>query len=96
MIIIHYSHAQKEEMGDFLHEVDFRQLKIENDQCMAKIEEQKAEMLELKMTADAAQKELSIFKVSLSYWNLEMYMGMEDSGFPSFPWDSQGNGNQII
>ena len=26
---------------------------------------------------------------------LETCMGMGNAGFPSFPWDSHGNGNQI-
>jgi hypothetical protein len=43
--------------------VDFDQLKIENKQCLAKMEEQKHELLESKTVADAAQRELNIYKV---------------------------------
>lgn len=47
--------------------VDFDQLKIENKQCLAKMEEQKHELLESKTVADAAQRELNIYKVSLMF-----------------------------
>lgn len=42
--------AQKEEMSDMLHAVDFDQLKIENQQYLERVEEKNAELLQLKVT----------------------------------------------
>ena len=42
---------QKEEMGEVLHEVDFNQLKIENQQYLEKIDEKNQELLRLKLMA---------------------------------------------
>jgi len=57
---------QKEEMGEVLHAIDFDQLKIENAQYLAKIEERNAELLKLKVTAGKALQSLNISKVSES------------------------------
>ena len=42
---------QKEEMGEVLHEVDFNQLKIENQQYLEKIDDKNKELLDLKSKA---------------------------------------------
>ena len=42
---------QKEEMGEVLHEVDFNQLKIENQQYLEKIDDKNNELLDLKLKA---------------------------------------------
>jgi len=42
---------QKEEMGEVLHEVDFNQLKIENQQYLEKIDDKNCELLDLKQKA---------------------------------------------
>jgi hypothetical protein len=55
---------QKEEMGEVLHAIDFDQLKIENHQYLAKIEERNNEMLKLKMTAGKTVQILNQYKVS--------------------------------
>lgn len=42
--------AHKEEMGEVLHQVDFDQLKIENQQHMAMIDAKNKELLQLKLS----------------------------------------------
>ena len=42
--------AQKEEMSDMLHAVDFDQLKIENQQYLERVEEKNTELLQVKVT----------------------------------------------
>ena len=42
--------AQKEEMSDALHVVDFEQLKIENQQFLERVEAKNAELLQVKAT----------------------------------------------
>ncbi|KAL7749252.1 hypothetical protein RI367_005404 [Sorochytrium milnesiophthora] len=56
---------QKEEMGEVLHAIDFDQLKIENHQYLAKIEERNAELLKLKMTSGNIAQTLNIYKKKL-------------------------------
>ncbi|XP_065828512.1 cilia- and flagella-associated protein 263-like [Oscarella lobularis] len=56
---------QKEEMGEVLHEVDFRQLQIENKQYQSKIEERNQELLRLKLKAGNAQQVLNSYKKKL-------------------------------
>ena len=41
--------AQKEEVGDVLHYIDFHQLQIENKQYVASIEERNDELLQVKL-----------------------------------------------
>ncbi|KAI9189493.1 hypothetical protein H9P43_000926 [Blastocladiella emersonii ATCC 22665] len=53
---------QKEEMGEVLHAIDFDQLKIENHQYLAKIEERNAELLKLKMVAGNIVQVMNVFK----------------------------------
>lgn len=57
---------EKEELGEVLHEVDFKQLKIENKQYIEKIDEKNAEMIKLKkmvgmVTQTLNQKKVSVF-----------------------------------
>ena len=54
---------QKEEMGEVLHEVDFNQLKIENQQYLEKIDERNQDLLRLKMMHTSTQQVLNTFKV---------------------------------
>eukprot|EP00118_Oscarella_pearsei_P005625 m.25896 g.25896 ORF g.25896 m.25896 type:complete len:321 (+) comp29006_c0_seq1:527-1489(+) len=56
---------QKEEMGEVLHEVDFRQLQIENKQYQSKIEERNQELLRLKLKAGNTQQVLNAYKVGI-------------------------------
>ena len=57
---------QKEEMGEVLHEVDFSQLKIENQQYVEKIDERNQELLRLKMMAGRTLQVLNAYKKKLS------------------------------
>lgn len=57
---------QKEELGEVLHEVDFKQLKIENKQYMAKIDEKNAEMIKLKKMVGLVTQTLNYRKKQLS------------------------------
>ncbi|CAD5117718.1 DgyrCDS6465 [Dimorphilus gyrociliatus] len=56
---------QKEEMGEVLHEVDFNQLKIENQQYIEKIDERNQDLLKLKMTAGNTLQVLNAYKHKL-------------------------------
>lgn len=58
---------EKEEMGEVLHEVDFRQLKIENKQYMAKIDEKNTEMIKLKKMVGVVTQALNFKKVKYFY-----------------------------
>ena len=61
---------QKEEMGEVLHAIDFDQLKIENQQYLAKIEERNNELLKLKMSASKTSQILNYYKVLIWFtWN---------------------------
>lgn len=50
-------------MGEVLHEVDFNQLKIENQQYLEKIDERNQDLLRLKMMHTSTQQVLNTFKV---------------------------------
>lgn len=52
-------------MGEVLHEVDFKQLKIENKQYMAKIDEKNNEMIKLKKMVGMVTQTLNYRKVKL-------------------------------
>jgi len=56
---------KKEEMGEVLHEVDFSQLKIENKQYLAKIDEKNAEMIKLKKMVGIVTQNLNYRKVKI-------------------------------
>ena len=54
----------------------------------------------IKVTCIASYKQsfshIMLIKVTrIAPFKLEMCMGMGNAGFPSLPWDSHGNGNQI-
>ena len=55
---------QKEEMGEVLHEVDFNQLKIENQQYLEKIDEKNQDLLRLKLMTTNVQQILNTYKVT--------------------------------
>ena len=55
--------VQKEEMGEVLHEVDFNQLKIENQQYLEKIDERNQDLLRLKLMAGNTLQVLNSYKV---------------------------------
>ena len=64
------SPSQKEEMGEVLHEVDFNQLKIENQQYLEKIDERNQDLLRLKLMAGNTLQVLNTYKVSvMCYYN---------------------------
>ena len=50
-------------MGEVLHEVDFNQLKIENQQYLEKIDERNQDLLRLKLMAGSTLQVLNKFKV---------------------------------
>ncbi len=54
---------EKEELGEVLHEVDFKQLKIENKQYIEKIDEKNAEMIKLKKMVGIVTQTLNFRKV---------------------------------
>jgi hypothetical protein len=56
---------EKEELGEVLHEVDFKQLKIENKQYIEKIDEKNAEMIKLKKMVGIVTQTLNFRKVSV-------------------------------
>ena len=58
---------QKEEMGEVLHEVDFNQLKIENQQYIEKIDERNQDLLRLKLMAGNTLQVLNTYKVRLHF-----------------------------
>lgn len=51
-------------MGEALHEVDFQQLKIENEQYLEKIDEKNTELMDLKLKASKSLQVLNSYKVS--------------------------------
>ena len=59
-------YLQKEEMGEVLHEVDFNQLKIENQQYLEKIDEKNQDLLRLKLMSTNVQQILNTYKVKKS------------------------------
>jgi len=62
---------QKEEMGEVLHEVDFNQLKIENQQYIEKIDERNHDLLRLKLMAGNTLQVLNTYKKKLSTLTVE-------------------------
>ncbi len=58
--------AQKEEVGDVLHYIDFHQLQIENKQYLAKIEERNDELLNVKVTTGKSIQALNDLKRTLN------------------------------
>lgn len=65
-------YLQKEEMGEVLHEVDFNQLKIENQQYLEKIDEKNQDLLRLKLMSTNVQQILNTYKVRKS--SLVLYL----------------------
>lgn len=55
-------------MGEVLHEVDFNQLKIENQQYLEKIDEKNQDLLRLKLMDGNVQQILNSYKVSRDQW----------------------------
>lgn len=62
---LHMQLKQKEEMGEVLHEVDFNQLKIENQQYIEKIDERNQDLLRLKLMAGNTLQVLNSYKKRL-------------------------------
>ena len=58
------SSLQKEESGEVRHEVDFKQLKIENKRHSEHYEEKNQELLKLKLTAGNTLQVLNSYKAS--------------------------------
>lgn len=58
---------EREELGEVLHEVDFKQLKIENKQYMTKIDEKNNEMIKLKKMVGLVTQTLNYRKKQLSH-----------------------------
>ena len=56
---------QKEEGGDSLKPIDFSQLQIDNNKLLDTIEARNSQVLSLKATAGAAQRELNNLKQEL-------------------------------
>jgi len=61
-------------MGEVLHEVDFSQLKIENKQYLAKIDEKNAEMIKLKKMVGIVTQNLNYRKVNTKPIKLQIYI----------------------
>lgn len=57
---------EKEELGEVLHEVDFKQLKIENKQYIEKIDEKNSEMIKLKKMVGMVTQTLNYRKNQLN------------------------------
>ncbi|KAK2141456.1 hypothetical protein LSH36_1095g00096 [Paralvinella palmiformis] len=68
---LHMQLKQKEEMGEVLHEVDFNQLKIENQQYIEKIDERNQDLLRLKLMAGNTLQVLNSYKKKLHYFTLQ-------------------------
>ncbi|XP_041375443.1 coiled-coil domain-containing protein 113-like [Gigantopelta aegis] len=68
---LHLQLKQKEEMGEVLHEVDFNQLKIENQQYLEKIDERNQDLLRLKLMAGNTLQVLNIYKKKLHTLTME-------------------------
>ncbi|KAH3692534.1 coiled-coil domain-containing protein 113-like isoform X2 [Dreissena polymorpha] len=68
---LHLQLKQKEEMGEVLHEVDFNQLRIENQQYLEKIDERNKDLLNLKQMAGSTTQVLNTYKKKLSTLTLE-------------------------
>lgn len=65
-------------MGEVLHEVDFNQLKIENQQYLEKIDDRNKDLLRLKLMTGNVLQVLNTYKVCLSnnFLNLAIYVYM--------------------
>lgn len=61
---------EKEELGEVLHEVDFKQLKIENKQYIEKIDEKNEEMIKLKKMVGMVTQTLNYRKVKIHICSL--------------------------
>jgi len=59
-------------MGEVLHEVDFNQLKIENQQYIEKIDERNQELLRLKMMSGNTLQVLNAYKKKLGTLTMEL------------------------
>eukprot|EP00916_Digyalum_oweni_P020760 GHVL01034586.1.p1 GENE.GHVL01034586.1~~GHVL01034586.1.p1 ORF type:complete len:344 (+),score=37.71 GHVL01034586.1:3-1034(+) len=68
---LHLQLKQKEEMGEVLHEVDFNQLKIENQQYLEKIDERNQDLLRLKLMAGNTLQVLNSYKKKLNTLTME-------------------------
>ncbi|KAL9986980.1 hypothetical protein ACROYT_G001210 [Oculina patagonica] len=68
---LHMQLKQKEEMGEVLHEVDFNQLKIENQQYLEKIDEKNQDLLRLKLMDGNVQQILNTYKKKLHTLTME-------------------------
>ncbi|XP_031565323.1 coiled-coil domain-containing protein 113-like [Actinia tenebrosa] len=68
---LHMQLKQKEEMGEVLHEVDFNQLKIENQQYLEKIDEKNQDLLRLKLMTGNVQQILNTYKKKLHTLTME-------------------------
>ncbi|KXJ27320.1 coiled-coil domain-containing protein 113 [Exaiptasia diaphana] len=68
---LHMQLKQKEEMGEVLHEVDFNQLKIENQQYLEKIDEKNQDLLRLKLMTTNVQQILNTYKKKLHTLTME-------------------------
>ena len=58
--------AQKEEVGDVLHYIDYHQLQIENKQYVAKIEERNEKILSIKLSTSKTIQALNEYKRRLN------------------------------
>ena len=69
-----FQNSQREELGEVLHEVDFKQLKIENKQFMTKIDEKNNEMIKLKKIVGSVTQTLNYRKVTITpLFRIQMY-----------------------
>ncbi|KAG5443742.1 Coiled-coil domain-containing protein 113 [Clonorchis sinensis] len=57
---------QKEELGEVLRPVDFEQLKIDNSECLRKIDERNQEIQRLKLVAGKTLQVLNAYKLQLT------------------------------
>ncbi|TGZ64858.1 hypothetical protein CRM22_006151 [Opisthorchis felineus] len=57
---------QKEELGEVLRPVDFEQLKIDNSECLRKIDERNQEIQRLKLVAAKTLQVLNAYKIQLT------------------------------
>lgn len=60
-------------MGEVLHEVDFNQLKIENQQYLEKIDEKNQDLLRLKLMDGNVQQILNTYKVNRERMRKRVY-----------------------
>ncbi|XP_075246825.1 cilia- and flagella-associated protein 263-like [Convolutriloba macropyga] len=79
---------QKEEMGEILSVVDFKQLKIENQQYLNKIDDKNQELLRLKLMAGNTMQVLNKYKSKLNKMTEENRQLNEDLEKRNFMLDS--------